>query len=490
MCIRPARTWPDNVAISVFVIVFAAQAYFTNPHGWAQNARFIPILSFVEPGQDQYTFHIDHLVRRGPKRDTGTSDWTLHDGHYYSNKAPGTHLLGAPAYLLLFHLERLLGLAPLSRELTRTNRALLNLWCTVVWTALAAALFNRFLLARGTSTAGAVLVSVGYVLGTLIFPFGTSLWGHTTSAAFLLIAACLLFWPHGVRAPTLCGFSAGLAVLTDYTAVLPCACLAITALARVDRRALVRLALGAAMPLATLLIYQKLCFGDFLTTSVAATNPAFVEQGKLVGVLGLPSASVFGANLLSPYRGLLLFCPVLAFALPGAILAWKDGQKALVAVSVSSILAVLVLAASFNGWWAGWATGPRYLIVSIPFWCLLLPDVGRLRRIVRCAFLATMALSCFNMVAIAAVEVMVNPAFHNPLYGNVYRRFLAGRYPHAPHAYNAGSRIFGLPPLWDLIPLALLFATWLAWCAWARRDQLLQLRPQPSSSAPPGAALP
>jgi hypothetical protein len=473
---RLACAWPNNVAISVFVIVFVAHAYFWNSHGWNQNARFAPVLSFVEPGPDQFTFRIDHLVRRGARRGIETGDWTLHNGHYYSNKAPGTHLLGVPAYLVLFHFERLLGLEPFARELTRTNKGILNLWCTVVWTALATALLNRFLFARGVSAGGAVLISATYALGTLVFPFGTSLWGHATSAALLLIASCLLFWPGGVRVPMLCGLAAGFAVLTEYTAVLPLACLALAAIARLEHRTLLRLAIATAIPLAALIIYQKLCFGGFLTSSVAMTNPAFVNEGKLAGVLGLPSSSVFGANLFSPYRGLLLYCPVLAFALPGAIWAWKDGHRALVATSVGAIVAVHLLAASFNGWWAGWSTGPRYLIVSLPFWCLLLPDIGRLRWVVRYFYLAALALSCLNMTAIAAVEVMVTDADHNPLYGIVYRRFFAGQYPHIRHAHNAGADIFGLPPLWDLLPLALLIAAWLAWCAWARRRHLCQAR--------------
>jgi hypothetical protein len=471
------RAWPNNVAISIFCVAFGTQAYFWNAQGWAQNARLMPMLSFVEPARDQFTFRIDHLVRRGERRDIATGDWTLHDDHYYSNKAPGTHLLGTPVYLALFHAERLLGLEARSRELTQTNKGILNLWCTVTWTALAAALLYRFLLARGASPAGAIFGSAGYALGTLVFPFGTSLWGHTTSAAFLLIATCLLFWPGGVRATALCGFCAGLAVLTDYTASLPGACLALAALARVDRRALVRLAAGAAIPLATLLIYQKLCFGGFLTTSVAQTNPTFVEPDKLVGVLGLPNVTVLVTNLVSPYRGLLLYCPVLAFALPGAILAWREGHKALVAVSVSAILAILLLASSFNGWWAGWATGPRYLIVSIPFWCLLLPDIGGLRSIVRLPYVAAMALSCFNMTLIAAVEVMLDPSFRNPLYGFIYPRFLAGRYPHLPSSFNAGSKIFGLPPLWDLAPLAVVLGAWIVWCAWVTRRHVSRQHP-------------
>ena len=248
------------------------------------------------------------------------------------------------------------------------------------------------------------------------------------------------------------------------------------AITRLERRALLRLALGAAIPLAVLLIYQKLCFGGFLTTSIALENPVFLDGGKLAGVLGLPSAAVFSANLVSPCRGLLLYCPVLAFVLLGVILAWKDGHRALVAASVSAIVAVHILAASFNGWRAGWSTGPRYLIVAIPFWCLLLPDLGRLRRFVRYAYLAAMALSSLNMIAIAAVEVMATDASPNPLYGMVYREFFAGQYPLSRHAHNAGGDMFRLPPLWDLLPLALLIAVWLAWCAWARRRHVGQTK--------------
>ncbi|MBN2370451.1 MAG: hypothetical protein JXO72_08185 [Vicinamibacteria bacterium] len=462
--VRLARAWPHNITVSLFVIVVAAHAYFWNAHGWNQTARFASILSFVEPGPGQFTFRIENVVRKGV-RGLKTGDWTLYDGHYYSNKAPGLHLLGIPAYFPLFHLERLVGLKPFSATLTNVNKAVINVWCTVFWTALATSLLCRFLLARGVSATGSVFASAAYALGSLVFPFGTSLWGHATGAAFLLIASCMLFWPRRVRAPMLCGFMAGYAVMIEYSAALPLVCIALAAVATLDRRVLARLAIGASIPLAALLIYQKACFNGFLTTSVAATNPIFLNTGKLGGVLGLPSVYVFGMNLFSPYRGLLLFCPVLALALPGILVAWRDGRGTLVAACAGAIIVVHLLAASFNGWPAGWATGPRYLIVSIPFWCLMLPDIGRLRRMWRLVCLATATLSTINMTAIAAVEVMITDGDHNPLYGTVYRCLLSGRYPLRQQAHNAGRDLFGLPPLWDLLPLALLLAAWIAWIA-------------------------
>ena len=147
---------------------------------------------------------------------------------------------------------------------------------------------------------------------------------------------------------------------------------------------------------------------------------------------------------------------MLLFALPGAVLAWKAGRRNLVAVAALSITGVHALIACHNGWWGGWSTGPRYLIVCLPFWCLLLPRSRRLPGVARWVYFGCIALSVLNMIAIAAVEAMMQKRVANPLYGVIYPRLLNGRYPVMKASFNLGSAILGLPPRWDLLPFAIM----------------------------------
>ena len=75
-------------AIALFLVLLACYAYF--PPRWAewnQNSRFDLVLAIV----DDHSVQIDRYV-------ANTGDYAYLDGHYYSDKAPGTALLGVPVY--------------------------------------------------------------------------------------------------------------------------------------------------------------------------------------------------------------------------------------------------------------------------------------------------------------------------------------------------------------------------------------------------------
>ena len=88
-------------------------------------------------------------------------------------------------------------------------------------------------------------------------------------------------------------------------------------------------------------------------------NPAFLQA--------------LAANLLSPARGLLVYCP---FLLPGAVLLWRGRQRlpdgALARWSLG-YLVVHWLVVSLNPyWWGGGSYGPRFMTDVVPLLVLLL----------------------------------------------------------------------------------------------------------------------
>lgn len=83
-------------ANAIFLAVLLCCGWFYAQGGWNQNARYDMIYSFVEPGTPDFlSFRIDHFLVDAQKT-VNTGDWAFHDGHYYSNKAPGASLLGIP----------------------------------------------------------------------------------------------------------------------------------------------------------------------------------------------------------------------------------------------------------------------------------------------------------------------------------------------------------------------------------------------------------
>src|SRR5258708_27998672 len=69
----------------LFVLLFVSFAYFYQAGGWNQNSRFDLVRAITNEG----TLNIDPF-----KNSTG--DKAFHDGHYYSDKAPGLALTAVP----------------------------------------------------------------------------------------------------------------------------------------------------------------------------------------------------------------------------------------------------------------------------------------------------------------------------------------------------------------------------------------------------------
>jgi hypothetical protein len=218
----------------------------------------------------------------------------------------------------------------------------------VAVTAVASAVLHAFLVAGGLGHVAALLGALAYAFGTLVFPYDTSLWGHTTGASFLLAALCLAYWPGGTRRPLLAGVLGGLAVLVEYPGLFGLAAVGCALLTpRTRWRQRFAFAAGAAGPLLGLAVYQKLAFGGFLTTAVSQGNPIFRDSVRAFGVLGEIDPGAVSGLLLSSYRGLFLYCPVLLFAALGAWQRWRSGSRMLVVACLGAFAASVAFVGSF-----------------------------------------------------------------------------------------------------------------------------------------------
>ncbi len=405
----------------VFAAVFLLHGSIFNGTGWNQNARYDAIFACVEPGQPETgTFRIDRFVV-DPVRGVNTGDWARHDGHYYSNKAPGSMFVGIPFYAALFHVERAIGLDPDAFGVATFNGWMLNVWVSVFWTALAAAMLHSRLAER--DPARAAFVTVAWTFGTLAFPFDTQLWGHTTAAAFLVLG-----WIFTQRNRlVVAGIWFGLAVLCDFIAAVGVVGVGLAAAIR-HRNAfpIVWLTLGAA-PLAILLMsYHQLCFGGWLETGFALSNPDLFREAGGVRVVGKFSWDTLCRLLVSLERGVLIYSPILAFAGVGAWHGVRGPDRVRTLAHVSIVVATLALNAAFWGWHGGGSSGPRYLITSLPFWCLLLPSPAAMGATARRVAAGLLAVSCLNMLAISLVDVMALPSTPNVLFGDIWPSLFGG----------------------------------------------------------------
>ncbi len=324
----------------LFLLTFAAYAYFHAGGGWNQNSQ----LDLTRAIAEHHTFVIDAYAGN-------SGDVSFAKNHLYSNKSPGLSWIAAMPYALLVSVERARGL-----DVDDVHVLTLNAYaCTLLTVALPAALIPALLYVfarrRGLPATRSAFVALAVAFGTQLFPYSTLFMLHTPSALLLLYALT------GERRP-LAGLAAGLATAMNYL----CGIGLLFAFAGKRRLAY---ALGAVVPLLLLAGYQQVCFGSFLSNSLAHENRQFLSKGSAMGVLQLPTLdSIYGVTF-SPYRGVFFFAPLLLVAFFGFAAWWRD-RRVECALALAAIAALFALNVCFNGWDGGFGVGGRYLVPLIP----------------------------------------------------------------------------------------------------------------------------
>lgn len=118
-------------------------------------------------------------------------DLAKHDGHYYTDKAPGSSLLGVPVYALAR------ALAPNAQWSATDVLALLRRALMLPVALLGLFALQRLLIALGVSAASATLAAVAWPLGTTALHYAGALLGHHLVAVALVVSMWLAVLGRG-----------------------------------------------------------------------------------------------------------------------------------------------------------------------------------------------------------------------------------------------------------------------------------------------------
>ena len=331
------------------------------------------------------------LVERGDARidqyQALTIDKAEFGGHFYMDKAPGMTLLSLPAMAIADHVSAPLEYVPptlydavFEHYMTIRLRLAVALASAVI-TALAALAMHDLGLRLTGSAGGALVASLGFALGTPVWGWSTTLFGHAPVAGLFLIAVWAL-WRSGegqtIRFAAIGGAALGLAVLIEFEAALAGSVIAIWGalrLWRADRRAILAAAVtGAATLLIPFVTYNMIAFG---TPFQLGYSGVVGFSGMDEGLFGLtsPKPMVLLKILVGMRRGLLWVAPVLA---PASVGLWLLARKhrRLAIMLAAAALTVLLVNSAYVYWDGGHSTGPRHSVPAIgliaiglaPFW--------------------------------------------------------------------------------------------------------------------------
>jgi hypothetical protein len=363
---------------------------FSNPN---ELSRLESVVAAVDDG----TLAIDSAIARlGDHEDKSSSD-----GRTYSNKAPGLALAAVPIYRLLrFALD-----APATPGADPIVFWLRFLTVTAVC-LVALARFGRRV-ALWADPAAAPLVLAAAALGTVYLFYGRSFFGHAWSAALLFLAWDLLTASEGAASPRRAaallagaGLLAGWAAISEYTTAPVAGLLALRAFAGATAlhrrvRAAVLFAAGLAVPLIVLALYNRACFGSpWVLSSAREAYPQYRElAGRGLFGFGPPSLGIAVRSLLSPERGVLVFSPVLLFAIPGFYRWHRSGRRRPdFWLAICATVVFFVLMTGYPNWHGGWSLGSRYLL-PILFFPMMAAGFALATPVARGLFVAALVFS-------------------------------------------------------------------------------------------------
>jgi 4-amino-4-deoxy-L-arabinose transferase-like glycosyltransferase len=218
------------------------------------------------------------------------------------------------------------------------------------------------------------VLALAYGLGTIAFPYSTTLIQHQMAAFGVFVGFyllwCVVYEDASERWLWLVGVLFGLVAITEYPVVIIVGIVFLWAVyAMPNRLALYRVVIGA-IPLG--LIFAAYNFAIFSTpVPVGYEYSTLWQDVHNSGFMSLtgPSLLRYYGLLFSPVRGLFLLSPFLLLMIPGVILMWRrraDQRSVNIALTLA-VFVHLTIYASSEMWWGGSTVGPRYLVPMLPF---------------------------------------------------------------------------------------------------------------------------
>lgn len=449
-------------AALVLLMAVLAISYFYPPLDANTKSRLALVKAMVE----EHRFSIDtYLASHFP-----TIDKAFYGGHYYSDKAIGSSLIGAEFYTLV----RFISLGFVRGLRVRQWIVLIKTLAVSLPCAMLAPLLYSFAKQASGSKVHGLVVALGICLGTPFYFYSSAYYGHALAGVFLL--AAFFLW-LGIResarislAKAWCfGCLLAYAVLTEF----PTALIALGILAYAlydlwqqgrlsDPRPYAVMFLGAIIPAAALMIYNRAVFGNPLALGYMHEADPNMRAAQLAGLggIGLPRLEILFYTTFHSTEGIFWQSPILLLAFPGWVAMWRSRRyRAEAALSFCIVLAYATMFSGYFQWWGGRTFTPRHLIPAVVFFSVPLAFVP---RILRTTAIGLGALSMAQMFVVVAsrdlgIERLLRvykagslfQMFQNSMIYSVYLQNFMARVL----APNLGSIFVGLAGYKSLIPL-------------------------------------
>lgn len=450
----------------VFFLCFFSSAYFFQGPSANVNSRFDMALALVEDN----TLHIDKYHKNTP-------DKAFHEGHYYSDKAPGLAFLEAVP-LALVH--------PFFSNFQKPQKFYFQLYAVslvfALFTGFTGLLFFRFaleILSEDQSFLALTLTLLCF-LATLIYPYSTLLFSHQIAGNFLFIS---FYYLRKLNQLSLCSHLS-LAFFISYGCLIEYTCapwflifyiyLLSKSWDKLYPQKFFLSLIPASLVFLLFAFYNTQAFGGIWQIGYGFLASHEFATGMGQGFFGIkiPQPSVMAQLTFSAYRGLFYYNPVLLFSFVSIYFVRKQPEiLKIVCFCYAVFFYFLLLNSAYTFWNGGSAFGPRHLVPSLILLCLPMLYLPK-KWLTHPLFWILGMLGYFYMFVTTSVFVIIDEVDPQPFWNYIFPFFcdaklsLGGGYPlieifnhgrlHPKwYSFNAGE-LLGLQGLNSLLPLLLL----------------------------------
>ncbi|MCZ7557112.1 MAG: glycosyltransferase family 39 protein [Bacteroidia bacterium] len=475
----------NNVPFVLFATVWLTYAMFFTPAGGVTPNRYMNTThSLVNEG----SFTID-------KYHENTCDKAYYEGHYYAGALPGPSIFAVPSYVLFKLMYAMLPDAIKAnfgeiQSYKKTKLEDSSFYGSV--DNVEYFLSQGFVVIFTVGVAGALLVLFIYKISLLVtssaftsymvaiaFAFATHIMWHAVvlfeQVFSMLFTAMAVYYLLRAEHDELTKWHVvALGLVTAMTFTVEVSGLLVAAgvtiyVVMFKRQFTVLYFAGFAIPVIALALHNVVLFDHPFKTGYHFLAGESYQNIVSEGMIGLsyPRAERFIGLLLSPERGLLLFAPIsmLAIVSFGHAIVDKQKRDRMLVFSGVMFLSALCYVASFKGWNAGGAFGPRYLLFAMPF--LVIPVSVMLRERGKGTFYFLMifgmliniagAMRGFTETYYTHVLEFVNSGFTLPWLGQIQS--------HTVNPHGTISKLFSVLQSVAIILLSLLgaFSLYVGW---------------------------
>jgi hypothetical protein len=280
------------------------------------------------------------------------------------------------------------------------------------------------------------------------------------------IATCKLdraeFSYGALRYSVFAGFMMGLAVISEFTAIIAALIVSCIVCANANRYIFLGYVIGALPCAIFIAAYNMTIFGSVTALSYGSVVGFDAMRNGAYG-LGIPRISVFFELLAGRKRGILWLAPWLILAPIAFLFAIRRWGWRLGIPGLCIVVAYFILNASYHYWDGGWSTGPRHIVAALPFLCLPFAALwDESSPTMRVTMLALLAISAAFSIISASVGMAAPGHFQFPLRDYLLPNFVSGRV----HNHLTLMGVSGATSLLVMPPLIAIGAIWLRAASW------------------------